>query len=275
MSGMWWLNGDINQDGMVNMIDLAMLSKNWLVHEKTPALNQPPEVNITAPPGGEHFPLPFEIAVVAWDVDGFVVKVEFFADGNKIGEDTDISDGWGIEWIDFTVGEYELIARATDNDGASTDSTAIEISLPDHPPKARTCFTAETPVWVNGALVPISNVVSGQMVAKTYCDRATTSLDKIEKVQEHAGTFECRDIVLESGNRISVVDAHCFMLDSGQWIPAQNLTSGLRLKTINGTIGIKSVAIRAVPFVGRVYNLKIKETDRYLVGEDGLIVRDY
>jgi parallel beta-helix repeat protein len=143
------------------------------------------------------------------------------------------------------------------------------------PPKGRPCFIANTPVWVNGALVQISNVVSGQMVGKTYCNPTIPCLEKIEKVQEHEGTFECRDIVLESGNRIGVVDAHCFMLDSGQWIAAQNLTSGLRLKTLTGTVGIKSVAIRAVPFVGKVYNLKIKGADQYLVGEDGLIVRDY
>jgi hypothetical protein len=128
---------------------------------------------------------------------------------------------------------------------------------------------------VNGALVQISNVVSGQMVGELHCDLATECLGQIETVEEHEGTFECRDIVLESGNRISVVDAHCFMLDSGQWIAAQDLRSGLRLKTLSGTVGIKSVATRAAPFVGKVYNLKVTGVDRYLVSEDGVIVRDY
>ncbi|MCH7559461.1 MAG: hypothetical protein IIB56_18690, partial [Planctomycetes bacterium] len=110
------------------------------------------------------------------------------------------------------------------------------------PPKSRACFTGDTGVWVDGALVQISNVVSGQMVGGPHCDLATDCLEQIETVEEHEGTFECRDIVLESGNRISVVDAHCFMLDSGQWIAAQDLRSGLRLKTLSGTVGIKSVA---------------------------------
>ncbi|MCH8121069.1 MAG: hypothetical protein IIC00_15260, partial [Planctomycetes bacterium] len=91
------------------------------------------------------------------------------------------------------------------------------------PPKERACFTGDTGVWVDGALVQISNVVSGQMVGGPHCDLATDCLEQIETVEEHEGTFECRDIVLESGNRISVVDAHCFMLDSGQWIAAQDL----------------------------------------------------
>ena len=146
---------------------------------------------------------------------------------------------------------------------------------PPPPPKGRGCFLADTPVWVNGALVQISKVVPGQMVGEPHCGLATECLEQIETIEEHEGTFECRDIVLESGNRISVVDAHCFMLDSGQWIAAQDLRSGLRLKTLSGTVGIKSVATRAAPFVGKVYNLKVTGVDRYLVSEDGVIVRDY
>jgi len=154
-------------------------------------------------------------------------------------------------------------------------TAAIDALLLPPPPKGRGCFLADTPVWVNGALAQISNVISEQMVDEPHCDLATDCLEQIETVEEHEGTFECRDIVLESGNLISVVDAHCFMLDSGQWIAAQDLRCGLRLKTLSGTIGIKSVATRATPFVGKVYNLKIKGGDRYFVGKDRVIVRDY
>jgi len=154
-------------------------------------------------------------------------------------------------------------------------TAAIDELLLPPPPKGRGCFLADTPVWVNGALAQISNVISGHLVDEPHCDLATDCLEQIETVEEHEGTFECRDIVLESGNLISVVDAHCFMLDSGQWIAAQDLRCGLRLKTLSGTIGIKSVATRATPFVGKVYNLKIKGGDRYFVGKDRVIVRDY
>jgi prepilin-type N-terminal cleavage/methylation domain-containing protein/prepilin-type processing-associated H-X9-DG protein len=125
------------------------------------------------------------------------------------------------------------------------------------PPKGRACFTAETTVWTSGQLVQIANA-SGQTV---------------EQVQEHTGTFVCRDIVLETGNTISVVDAHCFMLDSGQWVAAQNLTTSLRLKTLTGTVGIKSVTTRS--YTGKVYNLKIQSSDQYMVGKDAVVVRDY
>ena len=132
------------------------------------------------------------------------------------------------------------------------------------PPKGRGCFLADTPVWVKGSMMKISEVDVSKCLA--------TSL---EKVEEHHGSFVCRDITLESGNKISVVDAHCFMLESGKWIAAQNLESGMSLKTMNGTVAIKSVVTRAMPFVGNVYNLKVSNSEKYMVGKDGIVVRDY
>jgi len=141
--------------------------------------------------------------------------------------------------------------------------------FPLPPPKGRGCFLADTPVWVNGALVQISKVTAGQTIG---CLATAASLEKLE---EHEGSFECRDITLENGNRIGVVDAHCFMLDSGRWVAAQNLQSGMKLKSLNGSITIKSVVTRATPFVGKVYNLKVNSSEKYMVGKDGVVVRDY
>jgi len=118
---------------------------------------------------------------------------------------------------------------------------------PGPAPKGR-CFLADTPVWIDGALVQISKVAAGQKVG------CLATAKQIEKVQVHEGTFDYRDITLETGNRISVVDAHCFMLDSGQWVAA--LT-------------------RTMPFVGKVFNLKVSGSDQYMVGKDGVVVRDF
>jgi hypothetical protein len=143
------------------------------------------------------------------------------------------------------------------------------------PPKGRACFLADTPVWIDGVLVPISKVAAGQAVRRSHRTIPGAPLDRVERVQEHTGTFECRDIVLENGNRIGVVGAHCFMLASGEWIAAQNLTSGLSLRTLRHTVRIKSVTVRAVPYTGKVYNLKISNSDKYVVGKDAVIVRDF
>jgi prepilin-type N-terminal cleavage/methylation domain-containing protein len=137
-------------------------------------------------------------------------------------------------------------------------------------PKGRGCFLADTPVWVDGSMVKISKAVAGQSIGKCLATAAN-----LEKLEVHQGSFECRDITLENGNSISVVEAHCFMLESGKWINAQNLEDGMSLKSLNGTVKIKSVVKRTMPFVGKVYNLKVSNSDQYMVGKDGLVVRDF
>ncbi len=99
--------------------------------------NEPPVVTIVSPEDGKRytsFPEIIHIVAEASDMDGLVVKVEFFADGDKIGEDTDGSDGWALDWTDYPLGigppvspDRQLVARATDDDGAMTDSPAISV----------------------------------------------------------------------------------------------------------------------------------------------------
>ncbi len=99
--------------------------------------NEPPVVTIVSPEDGKRytsFPETIHIVAEASDLDGLVVKVEFFADGDKIGEDTDGSDGWALDWKGYPLGlsghvspDRQLVARATDDDGAMTDSPAISV----------------------------------------------------------------------------------------------------------------------------------------------------
>ena len=137
------------------------------------------------------------------------------------------------------------------------------------PPKGRTCFTAQTNVWTNSELVPISTVALGQSIC------GMNGLSKIQEVQEHKGTFACYDVLFESGNSIGVAENHYFLAESGQWISLQELKAGIKLQTSKGTVGIKSVTKRPAPYTGKVYNLKVAGSDRYLVGKDAVIVRDY
>ena len=141
--------------------------------------------------------------------------------------------------------------------------------------KKTRCFPADTLVWVDGKLVQISDVTPGQKAGTPGLAPTIVCSNTIEKIEEHDGIHQCRDILLENGNVISVVDFHRFMLDSGQWISAPNLESGHKLKTLNGTVTVKSVTVRPVPYIGKVYNLKIRNGEQYLVGKDGIVVRDW
>ena len=171
-----------------------------------------------------------------------------------------------------------------DSKGNKTTGTVWEFTTSSHsepPPKGRACFVAETGVWVDGALVSISNAGMGRSIR--WVDgsgRKNSSLPlpypgKVEELQEHEGSFECHDILLQSGNRIGVAECHYFLTESGQWVAVQNLKAGTKLQTPKGSIGIVSVTKRPMPYVGKVYNLKVAGSDRYLVGKDAVIVRDY
>jgi hypothetical protein len=157
--------------------------------------------------------------------------------------------------------------------------TTTDMGAP--PPKGRTCFVAETDVWVDGALVSISKAGARRSVGWINGAPAKNSLmslpylGKVEELQEHEGTFECHDILLQSGNRIGVAGNHYFLTESGQWLALRNLRAGMKLQTPNGSIGIVSVTKRPTPYVGKVYNLKVEGSDRYLAGKDAVIVRDY
>jgi hypothetical protein len=149
------------------------------------------------------------------------------------------------------------------------------------PSKGRACFVAGTGVWINGAFVSISKVGAGCSVGRIDNIPAKNSslplpyLGEVQELQEHEGVFECYDVLLQSSNNISVAENHYFLTESGNWVPVQNLKVSTKLQTPNGLIGIVSVTKRATPYTGKVYNLKVGGSDRYLVSKDAVIVRDY
>jgi len=101
-----------------------------------PGSNWLPNVTITRPQNGAEFnpDQTIEIEADAWDYDGSVVSVKFFANGSKIGEDNDGVGGWTTNWYEHPVGTYSLTARATDDEGAATTSAAVGIRVAEEPP---------------------------------------------------------------------------------------------------------------------------------------------
>jgi len=148
-------------------------------------------------------------------------------------------------------------------------------------PKGRACFAPETRVWVNGVLVPISKVCPCHSIVSVDSAGAKKALQdkpypgQVEEVQEHEGIFECYDVLLQSGNHLRVAECHYFLTESGKWAAVQNLKAGTKLRTATGSIAIVSVTRGALPYAGKVYNLKIEGSDQYLVGKDAVVVRDY
>ena len=146
---------------------------------------------------------------------------------------------------------------------------------PAPPPKGRSCFLADTPVWIDGGLVRISDVASGQITGKLDRDPTAPCLGRIARIEEHEGVFERYDILLETGDCISVVDSHYFLSDSGRWVCVQDLGGGSKLQSLKGPVRINRIIKPEKSFVGKCYNLKIKGADRYFVGQEGIIARDW
>ena len=91
--------------------------------------NVAPAVSLTSPAAGATFTAPATVGIAAnaTDGDGTVAKVEFFNGSTKLGEDTIAP--YAYSWTGVPVGSYTLTARATDNLGATTTSTARTITV--------------------------------------------------------------------------------------------------------------------------------------------------
>ncbi len=77
------------------------------------------------------------LSAAAADSDGSITKVEFFDAATKLGEDLAAPYTWS--WTPSTTGPHSLTARATDDQGATTTSAAVFVTVsapagPDNTP---------------------------------------------------------------------------------------------------------------------------------------------
>jgi bacillolysin len=91
------------------------------------ASNAPPTVALTSPTAGQLFASASDITLQATanDPDGTVAKVEFYQGSTKLGESA--SAPYSFTWSHVAAGNYNLLARAIDNLGATTDSNPVTI----------------------------------------------------------------------------------------------------------------------------------------------------
>ncbi|WP_233195788.1 glycosyl hydrolase family 18 protein [Aquimarina sp. MAR_2010_214] len=90
--------------------------------------NVPPTASITAPANNASFVEGTAVAITADASDsGSVTKVEFYNGTTLLGEDT--TAPYEYSWTNVAVGTYTITAKATDNEGANTTSTAISIKI--------------------------------------------------------------------------------------------------------------------------------------------------
>jgi len=163
------------------------VAAGWIADNDFPPTNQPPAVALIKPSEGSVFEAYEDILLVAraFDNDGRVRTVEFFADGRSLGivtnrplvsaasldaldvdptfeldaslfPDLDVSPGpiqtplpgdlFRLVWIDAPPGHHVLTAVATDNDGDSTESSPVEVKVLPPPPRPVVNIVATDPI---------------------------------------------------------------------------------------------------------------------------------
>lgn len=101
--------------------------------------NQPPAITLVSPTDGSRISLPasMELVADATDLDGMVVKVEFFEGSTLLGSVATPPHRFLVNPL--PEGTHVFTARATDNSGASTVSTPVRVTafVPKPPPSVR------------------------------------------------------------------------------------------------------------------------------------------
>ena len=92
-------------------------------------INNNPSVSIVSPNNNASFSEPAVVVIDAnaSDSDGTIAKVQFYQNGNLLGENT--SSPYSYAWNNVVAGSYTLEAVATDDQGAITTSASVNITV--------------------------------------------------------------------------------------------------------------------------------------------------
>lgn len=151
--------------------------------------NAPPTVTLTSPTAATSFTAPANITLNAnaADSDGTILRVDFYVDGSLIGGDTTMP--YNYTWNNVVSGSYTLTAKATDEDGAVTTSSPVNITVSSAPspspglvsgltvgsglPYEWTSIGGGTAMYIDRAYTyqaPIPTVLDGEVALRTAND---------------------------------------------------------------------------------------------------------
>ena len=130
----------------------------------------PPTVALTAPTGGATVFVPgtTALAATANDADGTVSKVEFFDGATKLGED--LNAPFNFVWTPVGLGAHSLTAKATDNGGNTTTSTAVNVTAvvnPNQPPVITLTAPANLATITGSSTTLSANIIDPEGDAQT------------------------------------------------------------------------------------------------------------
>ncbi|HET8951963.1 MAG TPA: Ig-like domain-containing protein [Solirubrobacteraceae bacterium] len=139
--------------------------------------NTAPSVSLTAPADGASYTTPATVSITASasDVGGSVAKVEFFDGTTKLGEDA--TAPYAYSWANPSIGSHSITARATDDLGAQTTSTARTITVTNGAPSVSLTAPANGASFLAPATISIAaNASDAEGIASVEFFNGTSSL---------------------------------------------------------------------------------------------------
>jgi len=113
-------------------------------------VNAPPVVDLTPPAALVQAPATLDLRATASDSDGTIARVDFLADGARVGSAT--AAPYAATWSDVPAGTYRVAAVATDDRGATTTSAAATVVVNAQPTVGLTSPAANAVVTAPGSL---------------------------------------------------------------------------------------------------------------------------
>ncbi|MGV8175351.1 MAG: Ig-like domain-containing protein [Methanothrix sp.] len=116
-----------------------------------------PSVEITAPINGQLYSAPSKIEIHTNVLsEHAITKVEFFANSQRLGEDT-TGPAYGFDWTNIQTGVYRLTAKATDDQGHAAISNYVLVVIVPEKPLAKadlglTMSASPSPALIGGNL---------------------------------------------------------------------------------------------------------------------------
>jgi hypothetical protein len=115
-------------------MDASWFNINYVAFTTTTTTpNVPPTVSITGPASNTSFTAPASVTITAnaADVDGTVSNVQFYNGTTLLGSDATVP--YSFTWTNVAAGTYTITAKATDNKGATSTSSAITVVVATPP----------------------------------------------------------------------------------------------------------------------------------------------
>jgi parallel beta-helix repeat protein len=156
-----------------NSITLSPYASAILIKDNSTA-NIAPKVNITSPSNNATFtgPTTIKLAATASDADGTISKVQFYKGSTLLHTEDESPYEW--RWGSVPVGNYTITAKATDNDGKTTTSASILISV-------TASKTANTPTV--SMTSPLDNAIYTAPASISMSAKASDADGTISKVE--------------------------------------------------------------------------------------------